>query len=100
MCDESLTRRGLNSNSGHFRDSAILPFSYGESCLLVSLCVGDRCDMADIDEDCGRSSRPGIDDRGWSSTGQVLGGRTIGRSGDTMCDLHRTHGNKEREFFG
>jgi hypothetical protein len=56
--------------------------------------------MAGIDEDCGRSSRPGIDDRGWSSTGQVLGGRTIGRSGDTMCDLHRTHGNKERGFFG
>jgi hypothetical protein len=49
-----------------------------ESCLLVSWCVGDRCDMVDSDEDLGRSKRPGAEDRGWSSTGRVLGGRTIG----------------------
>jgi hypothetical protein len=37
--------------------------SYGESCLLVSWCVGDMCDMADSDEDLGRSKRPGAEDR-------------------------------------
>jgi hypothetical protein len=45
--------------------------------------------MAGNDEDRGRSWRPGADDRRWSSTGQVLSCRTIERSGDTMCGLHR-----------
>jgi hypothetical protein len=46
--------------------------------LLVSWCTGDRCNMADNDKDRGRSRRPGVEDRGWSSTGRVLGGRTVG----------------------
>jgi hypothetical protein len=29
--------------------------------------------MAGSDEDCGSSRKPGAEDRGWSSTGQVLG---------------------------
>jgi hypothetical protein len=74
--------------------------SYGESRLLVLWCAGHRCDMAGSDEDHGRSRRPGAEDRGWSSTGQVLSGRTIERSGDAVCDLHRTRGNKEHEFLG
>jgi hypothetical protein len=45
-----------------------------ESCLLVSWCVRDRCDMVGSNEDLGRSRRHGVDDRGWSSIGQVLGG--------------------------
>jgi hypothetical protein len=61
----------------------------GESCLLVSLCVGDRCDMASSDKDRGRSMRPGAEDRGWSKTCWVLSGRTIERSGDVVCGLHR-----------
>jgi hypothetical protein len=36
----------------------------GESCLLVSWCVGGRCNMADNDDDCGRSRRPGVEDWG------------------------------------
>jgi hypothetical protein len=32
--------------------------------------------------------------------GRVLGGWTIGRSGDAVCDLHRAHGDEEREFLG
>jgi hypothetical protein len=31
--------------------------------------------MAGIDEDLGRSRRPGAEDRGWSNTSWVLGGR-------------------------
>jgi hypothetical protein len=30
------------------------------------------------------SRRLGAEDQGWSSTGQVLGGRTIERSGDVV----------------
>jgi hypothetical protein len=33
-------------------------------------------------------------------TGQVLGGRMIGRSGDAVCDLHRAHGDEKRGFLG
>jgi hypothetical protein len=33
-------------------------------------------------------------------TGQVLGGRTIGRSGNVVCGLHRAREDEEREFFG
>jgi hypothetical protein len=33
-------------------------------------------------------------------TGQVLGGRMIGRSGDTVCSLQCEHGDEERGFFG
>jgi hypothetical protein len=32
--------------------------------------------------------------------GRVLGGRTIRRSGDTVCGLHCAHGDEQREFLG
>jgi hypothetical protein len=46
--------------------------------------------MVGSDEDRGRSRRLGAEDRGWSSTGQVLGGRMIERLVDAMCGLHHT----------
>jgi hypothetical protein len=33
-------------------------------------------------------------------TCQVLGGRVIGRSGDAVYDLYRTHRDEERRFLG
>jgi hypothetical protein len=33
-------------------------------------------------------------------TGQVLGGRVIGRSGGAVCGLHHARGDEEREFLG
>jgi hypothetical protein len=42
--------------------------------------------------DRGRSRRFGVEDRGYSGTSRVLGGQTIRRSGDVMCDPHRTRG--------
>jgi hypothetical protein len=33
-------------------------------------------------------------------TVRVLGGRTIGRSGDAVCGLHHARGDEEREFHG
>jgi hypothetical protein len=55
--------------------------------------------MADNDEDHGRSRRPGVEDRGWSNTGWVLGGRAIGWSGDAVCNLYRAQRDKERGFL-
>jgi hypothetical protein len=45
--------------------------------------------MAGNDEDRGRSRRPNTEDRRWSDTGRLPGGRTIGRSSDAMCGFHR-----------
>jgi hypothetical protein len=56
--------------------------------------------MASSDEDHDRSRRLGTEDRGWSSTGWVLGGRTIERSGDAVCSLHRARGDMECGFLG
>jgi hypothetical protein len=56
--------------------------------------------MAGSDEDHCRSRRPGAEDRGWSSTCRVLGSRTIRRSGDTVCGLHRSQGDEVRGFLG
>jgi hypothetical protein len=53
--DESLTCQCLNLNLGYFGSFTFILVSCGESCLLVSWCLGDRCDMADSDEDLGRS---------------------------------------------
>jgi hypothetical protein len=61
-CDESLTCRGLNSNLKHFGCFTFIFVSCGESHLLVSWCAGDRCDMADSDEDSSRSRRLGVED--------------------------------------
>jgi hypothetical protein len=61
--------------------------------------VGGRCSMAGSDEDQGKSRRLGADDRGWSSTGRVLGGRTIQRSRDAMCGLHHAQGDEEHVFL-
>jgi hypothetical protein len=69
----------------------VLPLSIlcGESCLLISWCVGDRCDMADSDENRGRSRIPSVEDQGLLNTGRVLDGRVIKRSGDAMCGLRQ-----------
>jgi hypothetical protein len=42
----------------------IIFVSCGESRLLISWYVGDRCDMAGNDEGLGRSRRPCVEDRG------------------------------------
>jgi hypothetical protein len=55
--------------------------------------------MVGSDEDRGRSMRLGVEDRGWSTTGRVLGGRMIERSGDDVCGLHCAQGDEERELL-
>jgi hypothetical protein len=56
--------------------------------------------MVGSDEDRDRSRRPGAEDRGWSNTCWVLGGRTIERSDDAVCSLHHIQGDGERGFLG
>jgi hypothetical protein len=51
------------------------------------------------DVDRVRSRRLGAEGRGWSSTGQVLGGQTIERLGDALCSLHHVLGDVERRFL-
>jgi hypothetical protein len=99
-CNESLTCRGLNLNLRYFGCFTIILVSCEESCLLVSWCAGDRCDMACSDKDHGRSRRPGVGDLEWSSTGRALGGRAIERSGDAVYGPHRARGDEERGFLG
>jgi hypothetical protein len=55
--------------------------------------------MVGSDEDRHRSMRLGTEDRGWSSTGRILSGRTIERSGDAVCVLHHAEGDEEHEFL-
>jgi hypothetical protein len=83
-----LTYLGLNLNPENFSGSTILSVSCGETCLLVLLCVGDRCGMAGNNYDRGRSRRHGAEDQGWSSTGRILDGRMIKRLGDAVCGLN------------
>jgi hypothetical protein len=71
---------------------------YAESHLLLLWCACDGCSMADSDKDHCRSMRPGAEDRG-GRTSRVLNGRTIGRSGDAVCSLHRSHGDEECRFL-
>jgi hypothetical protein len=56
--------------------------------------------MAGNDKDRGRTRRLGVDDRGWSSTGQVLGDWMIEMSDDAVCGLHHAQGDEERRFLG
>jgi hypothetical protein len=56
--------------------------------------------MVGNDDDLGRSRRPGAEDRGWSSTGWVFGGRTIKRSGDVVCGPYRAQGDEDCWFLG
>jgi hypothetical protein len=46
------------------------------------------------------SRRLGVEDRGWSCTGWILGGWTIKRSDDAVCSLHRVQGDEARRFLG
>jgi hypothetical protein len=90
----------LNLNPEIFDGSTLLSILCGKICLLVLWCAGDRCDMVGSDENHVRSRRSGAEDQGWSSTGWVLSGQTIERSGEVVCGLHRVQGDDEREFLG
>jgi hypothetical protein len=90
----------LNLNPGNFGDSTLLSILCEETRLLVSWCAGDSCDMAGSDENRGTSRRPGAEEQGWLSTGQVLDGQMIERLGDAVCGLHHAQEDEECGFLG
>jgi hypothetical protein len=51
-------------------------------------------------EDHGMSRRPSAEDRGSSSTGRVIGGRTVERLGDAVCGLRCAQGDEMRVSLG
>jgi hypothetical protein len=53
-------------NPGQFVYFTFILILFVESCLLVSWCADGRYNMACIDEDRGKSRRPGAEDREWS----------------------------------
>jgi hypothetical protein len=55
--------------------------------------------MVGSDEDQGRNRRLGAEDREWSSTGRVLGGRMIERPGYAVCGLQCEQGGEEHGFL-
>jgi hypothetical protein len=75
-------------------------YDYSVWILKLGMTVDGRCNMTGSDKDCGRSRRPGAEVQEWSSTGQILGGRTVERSGDAVCGLHCARGADERMFLG
>jgi hypothetical protein len=89
-CDKSLTYRGLNSNPRHFGSFIFISVSFGESCLLVSWCVGAawRATMMILAgivtgvEDLVQSTEDG-------RTCPVLDGRVIERLGVAVFGLRR-----------
>jgi hypothetical protein len=56
--------------------------------------------MACSDDNPDRSRTPVADERRCSSTVRILGGRTIERSDDVVCILHRAQEDDERKFLG
>jgi hypothetical protein len=55
--------------------------------------------MVDSNQHRGRSRRPDAEDQRWSSISRILGGRTIERLSDAVCDLHCARGDEERGFL-
>jgi hypothetical protein len=54
--------------------------------------------MAGSDEDHGKIRRPGVEDRGWSSTGRILGGQMIETS-VMLCEVCTVHNETRNTSF-
>jgi hypothetical protein len=95
-----LTWRGLNSNPGQFY--FIFPLSLFR--LENHVCLSRDVQVAGAAWRAAMRIIAGVGDlvqmTGNGRTGQVLGGRSIERSGGAVCGLHRTRGDDERRFLG
>jgi hypothetical protein len=67
--------------------------------LIVACCVDGRCGITGSDKNRGRGRRL-VQRTKDSHTCLILSDRTIERSVDVVCDLHRTRGDEERMFLG
>jgi hypothetical protein len=73
--------------------------SFGESYLLVPMCAGGRCGMRAAMRIVA-GVRDLVQRSGDGRTSRLLSGRTIERSGGTVCGLHRARGDEEHGFLG
>jgi hypothetical protein len=67
--------------------------------LIVTCCVDGRCGITGSDDNRDRGRRP-VQRTKDSHTCLILSDRTIERSVDVVCDLHRARGDEERKFLG
>jgi hypothetical protein len=99
-CDESLTWRGLNSYLGQFCFIFLLSLFRSEN----HVCLSHGVQVAGAAWRAATRTVAGVGDlvkrTGDGRTGQVLGGRTVERSGGTVCGLHLTRGDYECGFLG
>jgi hypothetical protein len=97
--DESLTYR-FEFKSGTFRWFYYLYLVYVEN----YVCLSRGVQVAGVAWRAVMKIMAGVGDlvqrTGDDHTGQVLSGRTIERSGDTMCGLHHARENEECGFLG
>jgi hypothetical protein len=98
-CDESLTCRGFNSNPRHFNGFTFILFHLeNRVCLSRGVQVAAVVWWAAMRIVAGAGYH--LQTTGDGFTGQVLGGRMIGRSGDAVCGLHCARGYEEHVFLG
>jgi hypothetical protein len=90
----------LNSNPGQFHFVFLLPLFRLEN----RVCLSRGVQVVGATWRAAKRIVTGVGDlmhrTGDGRIGRVLGGRTIERSGDAVCGLHRAHGDEEREFLG
>jgi hypothetical protein len=99
ICDESLAYQDLNLNLEYFRSFTFYTLVHAENyvCLLRGVQVAGAAWWAATSIVTG--VRDLVQRIGDSRTGWILGGQTIERSGDAVCDLHHARGDEEREFL-
>jgi hypothetical protein len=90
----------LNSNSGHFGGFYLLSLYRAEN----HVCLSRGVQVAGVAWQAAMRIVARVGDlvqrTGHGRTDQILGGRMIGGSGNTVCSLHRARGDEERGFLG
>jgi hypothetical protein len=86
--------------SGTFGLFYLYPLFHVENCVCLSRCV----QVVAVAWRAVTRIMTGVEDlvqrTGDGRTGQVLSGRTIGRSGDIVCGMYHAHRDEEHEFLG
>jgi hypothetical protein len=95
----TLTCDGLNSNQGRF-----ICFTFTLFHLENHVCLSRSVQAVSVAWWAAMRIMAGVGDLVYSTgdgrTGRILGGWTIVRSGDIVCDMHRAHGDEECVFLG
>jgi hypothetical protein len=94
-----LTWQGLNSNPGQFYFVLFLSLFHLEN----RVCLSRGVQVVGAIWHAATRIMVGVGDLvqriGNGHIGRVLGGRTIERSGDTVCGLHRARGDEKHGFL-